>query len=92
MCSAWCVAPMHLSMITVRPAAAARAAASSFVTPSWSQRTFAFAAMASSAIAGVSSERRNTSTMSIGSAMSASDATAFWPWTSVSRGLTGMTR
>jgi len=60
-------------------------------TPSCSHSVFAPILAAASAMSGVSSERRNTSTMSTGRSISASDAYAVRPSTSVSRGLTGIT-
>ena len=56
---------MHASITTIRPPASARAAASSLTMPVCSHSAFAPIVTASSAIAGVSSARRNTSTMSI---------------------------
>src|SRR5262249_26993677 len=87
-----CVAPMHLSMTTVRPPAAARAAASSLLMPVCSHSAFAPIFTASSAIGGVSSGLRNTSTISTGTGMSLKDPYDFSPRTSLSRGLTGITR
>ena len=51
--NAKCVAPMHLFITTVSPAAFARAAVSSFVTPSCSHRALAPIFAASSAMRGV---------------------------------------
>ena len=91
-CSRLWVAPMQASMTTISPPALARAAASSFTMPVCSQSAFAPMVTASSAIPGVSSARRKTSTISIRSGTSSSDGYERSPRTSVSRGLTGITR
>jgi hypothetical protein len=64
----------HRFMTTSIPAASAVAAALSLRTPSCIHTTLAPIAIASVTIAGASSEVRNTSTMSILSGMSPSEA------------------
>src|SRR3954468_18084073 len=88
------VVRMQTPMITVRPASSAMRRASSFTIPSWSHRTLPPRATAASATGGVSAARRNTSTTSItmSSGMSPSEAYARSPRTSVSVGFTGKIR
>ena len=61
------------SITTVSPPAAARAAASSLEMPSCNQRALAPIFTASSAMAGVASALRKTSTMSTFSGMASSE-------------------
>ena len=65
-------------------------AASSWITSSCSQIAGTFSRIASSTSSGTYSDRRNTSTMSIFSSISASEATAFSPKAPLIDGLTGI--
>ena len=87
-----CVAPMQASITTINPPFVARAAASSFVIPLCSHSALAPIVDRFVGDAGVSSARRKTSTMSMRSGTSTSDGYDRSPRTSVSRGLTGITR
>jgi hypothetical protein len=81
---------MHRSITTSRPAARARAAAVSFTTPSCIHTAFAPTAIAASTTGSTSSERRKTSTTSIGPGAASSDGQQRRPSTSVTFGFTGM--
>jgi len=82
------------SITTASPAARARSAAGSLTTPSCVHTAFARAAIASSITGPAASELRNTSTRSISSAISESDARTRSPRiiSPAQTGFTGITR
>ena len=87
-----CVAPMHASITAISPPWLRARAASSLRSRSAATAPSRRSSTASSAIPGVSSARRKTSTMSMRSGTSTSEGYDRSPRISVSRGLTGITR